>query len=388
MTPGTHGERVFTKLAVCRRSDKSSHRWAKRARSASRCRTTASAGSENGAPGSLTGDLKTAVRDAKDHKKWARAIVVENKAESADGQMRTLVLSVEDHVNYLDGRRMRRRQEGPRWVDAYKVPGQFVGVRYPPDPISDSASGSIDAGDAPSSNAQAAAAAAESSGDPPGDPPTARTLFAISSSPYSARRDSANLDASIIELLVHRDGCEDNRRLASLGPGSLIEVSEVMGRGFASLFNSYVGLLSGLEDARNLLLIGAGCRGIAPLRAAIEWTPVQAHSTAHRVTLFYFAPSALSAAYLKDWDSWREAGVQVNPVYLESSNGSAAPSIWEAVKGAVLGGQQGLMGAVGGDPRDCTVLVAGLPGDAAAALSRALTAEGVAGERILFCDFF
>ncbi len=73
------------------------------------------------------------------------------------------------------------------------------------------------------------------------------------------------------------------------------------GRRFASLFNSYVGLLSGLEDARNLLLIGSGCRGIAPLRAAIEWTPVQAHSTAHRVTLFYFAPSALSAAYLKDW---------------------------------------------------------------------------------------
>ena len=30
--------------------------------------------------------------------------------------------------------------------------------------------------------------------------PTARTLFAISSSPYSARRDSANLDASIIEV--------------------------------------------------------------------------------------------------------------------------------------------------------------------------------------------
>lgn len=45
------------------------------------------------------------------------------------------------------------------------------------------------------------------SGSPPGDPPTARTLFAISSSPYSARRDSANLDASIIEvgtiLLTH-----------------------------------------------------------------------------------------------------------------------------------------------------------------------------------------
>ena len=33
-----------------------------------------------------------------------------------------------------------------------------------------------------------------------GGTPTARTLFAIASSPYSARRDSANLDASIIEV--------------------------------------------------------------------------------------------------------------------------------------------------------------------------------------------
>lgn len=64
------------------------------------------------------------------------------------------------------------------------------------------------------------------------------------------------------------------------------------------------------------------------------------------------------------------------------------PSAQEAVQGAVLGGPGGLMGSVGGDPRDCTVLVAGLPGEAAAALSRALTAEGVAGERVLFCDFF
>ena len=72
-------------------------------------------------------------------------------------------------------------------------------------------------------------------------------------------------------------------------------------RRFASLFNSYVGLQSALEDARDLLLIGADCRGIAPLRAALEWTPVQAHATAHRVRLYYAAQSATSAAYLKDW---------------------------------------------------------------------------------------
>ena len=34
-----------------------------------------------------------------------------------------------------------------------------------------------------------------------------------------------------VQILVSREGCEDNQRLAKLGPGSLIEVSEVMGRG-------------------------------------------------------------------------------------------------------------------------------------------------------------
>ena len=62
-----------------------------------------------------------------------------SRAESADGNTRTLVLSVEDHVNFLDGRKMRRRQEAPRWIDSYNVPGQFIGVRYPSDPISASA---------------------------------------------------------------------------------------------------------------------------------------------------------------------------------------------------------------------------------------------------------
>ena len=78
---------------------------------------------------------------------------------------------------------------------------------------------------------------------------------------------------------------------------------------YASLFNSYVGLLSAAEDSRPLLLIGMGARGMGPLRAALEWTPVQAHSTANPVTLFYITQCQQSAAYLADWDRWREAGV-------------------------------------------------------------------------------
>lgn len=56
-------------------------------------------------------------------------------------------------------------------------------------------------------------------------------------------------------------------------------------------------------------MIGMGARGMGPLRAALEWTPVQAHATANPITLFYIAPCQQNAAYLADWDQWREAGV-------------------------------------------------------------------------------
>ena len=53
-----------------------------------------------------------------------------------------------------------------------------------------------------------------------------------------------------------------------------------------------------------------GARGMGPLRAALEWTPVQAHATANPVSLFYMTQCQQSAAYLADWDQWREAGVK------------------------------------------------------------------------------
>lgn len=154
-------------------------------------------------------------------------------------------------------RKVKRRQEAPRWVDAYTVPGQFVGVRYPPDPISDSqdpASDSSGEQDAhpeevspvshlrvictdlvigacilirgilqplmarstlekdgkvsspvvlPADSQASASTSGVGDAATAGEAPTARTLFAISSSPYCARRESANLDASIIEVPCH-----------------------------------------------------------------------------------------------------------------------------------------------------------------------------------------
>ncbi|KAK9802950.1 hypothetical protein WJX72_006330 [[Myrmecia] bisecta] len=295
-------------------------------------------------------------------------LLLENKAESVDGCLRTLVLSVEDHVEFLEGRKISRRQESPRWIDAYKVPGQFIGIRYP----------------------------ADSAHTQTGPLRPANRLYAIASSPYQAKSESADLDASIIEVLVDRDGGEDDQKLAELGPGSLAEISQVVGRGYASLFNTYVGLLSALEESRDLLLIGMGAKGIAPLRAALQWTPLQAHATAKSICLYYMCGSATSAAYVKEWDLWREAGIRVNPIYLSdaassNNNGNGTGSI-QAIKDgleeAIFGAEAGLAATMGGNPRECAVLLSGLPGDVAAGITRRLGIEGVAKERILFCDFF
>ncbi len=59
----------------------------------------------------------------------------------------------------------------------------------------------------------------------------------------------------------------------------------------------------------------------------------------------------------------------------------------DELENAVFGGEQGLMGSLGSDPRDCAVLISGLPGSVTATLTRRLTLEGITRERILFCDF-
>lgn len=309
---------------------------------------------------------------------WSAATVVENKEASADGSVRTLVLSVSDAVVFGDGRRVKHVQENRRWLDNYRVPGQFVAIRYRKD------GGNMDPDGAATENAA-----------------VAPHLLALASSPYEARSTSADLDAAIVEILVNRRGGDDEAALASLGPGALFQVSEVIGRGFSSLFNSAVSLQSALEEGRPLLMVAVGSRGIAPLRAALAWTPVLAHATAHPCNLLYAADSQASAAYLLEWDSWREAGVGVHPIYVDTSKngkskgsfvegGSAhALALGEALEIALFGGERGLLGALGGgSPSEAVVVMSGVPGDVAAHMTRRLTHAGVQSERLLFCDFF
>ncbi|KAK3257089.1 hypothetical protein CYMTET_33812, partial [Cymbomonas tetramitiformis] len=170
----------------------------------------------------------------------------------------------------------------PRWIDNYQLPGQSVYLR----------------------NLQP-----EGSEGSTEEPQIAGAIsqYPIACSPYKARQDSAYLDASIIELLVEDSATDSfSKSLAGLEPGSQLEVSEVCGRGFTSLFNEKVGLNSSLEEGRHLVLIGSGARGMAPLHAALAWTPVLAHAGGEgKVTLFYDVETVAEAAYLAEWDDWR-----------------------------------------------------------------------------------
>ena len=151
--------------------------------------------------------------------------VIQNRAESADGSARTLLLSVEDAVSFLDaGRRqsVRSRQAARRWLDDYCSPAQQVAVRVPV---------------VESSSSSSSTSAADTE-----DFRELSRLFPLSSSPYEARRESSRLDASIVEILVDRvRGGPDDELLGSLGPGALLQVSQVIGSGFAPLFSLGLG---------------------------------------------------------------------------------------------------------------------------------------------------
>lgn len=164
---------------------------------------------------------------------------------------------------------------------------------------------------------------------------------------------------------------------------------------------------------------------------------MQAHATAHKTALLYVAESPAAAAYLVDWDGWREAGASVHPLYLSNSisNAGNAPSDLAGLEaafaaasageeGAASGptpesssagsveapstslaanhekaralllheifhaGEHGVRSLLGDRVGDAVVLISGVPGDVAAELTRKLTQAGISSERVLFCDFF
>ncbi|KAG2429604.1 hypothetical protein HXX76_010837 [Chlamydomonas incerta] len=322
------------------------------------------------------------VKDLKSGVKWGTATIVRNDAANLDGSVRVLHLSVADHVDMLYGRRVKGVPDQSRWIESYTIPGQCVGVRLP------------------------------GSGEPAAPP---QRLYAIASTPYASRRDSAYVDASLIEIVVERTAGPADAALADMGPGAQLEVTQVIGRGFCSLLDSYNGLTHAMEEGRNLVLIGMGTRGMAALRSALNWQPVLAHASSGRsVAALYVAHSAGRAAFVTEWDSWREAGMRLRPLYTNpnanvddeavvgnghggSSSGGGdgsseldAGRAMELLQFGLFMGEGGFDGVCGGSAGSASFLLAGLPGELASGLAKQLSAKGVAYDHILFAqsDFF
>ena len=169
-----------------------------------------------------------------------------------------------------------------------------------------------------------------------------------------------------------------------------------MGAGFASLLAPGVSLSTALEEARALLLLGCGARGAAPLRSVVEWQPVLAAAGVARVSLFLQLPRAAAAPYVPDWDRWREAGVRVRAVFEEhdddaSTGAQPAPALAVPVgssplEEALLRGGRRMADVCGAPPAECCVLLAALPAEARARITRELLAAGFNNERILFAE--
>lgn len=306
-------------------------------------------------------------RDGKDRFRWSQATVIENYEASADGSVRGLVLSVSDAVVYADGRRVRHVQKARRWLDDYKAPGQCVAVKYKnvtENNKSENGSGNLDSMH------------------------VASHLFGLGTSPYEARSSSATLDAAIVELVVDQ---KNDESLAAMEPGSLLHVSQVLGRGFTSLFNSHIGIQSALEEGRPLLMIAVGSRGVAPVRAALNWTPVLAHASTHPCSVFYAmngCSSLASAPYLVEWDAWREAGVRVHPIPVEGDyDFSSSSNLLSALENALFHEHHGLLGCLGKrQPGEAAVILSGVPRVVAAQLTRRLTQAGIQSEQLLVSD--
>mmetsp|Transcript_6826 Transcript_6826/g.7813 ORF Transcript_6826/g.7813 Transcript_6826/m.7813 type:complete len:386 (-) Transcript_6826:371-1528(-) len=301
------------------------------------------------------GDLSTPPR-----KDWSLGTVVENNAGNADSSLRELKISVADEVEYLEGVRFKGtdgRTVQPRWIDEFRYPGQFVGLSLITDPEAGAPTKSV-------SN-------------------WTSDLLNITSSPYQARAKSASLDASIIELLIDSSDSDKSSKLAALKPGDQVYVSSVVGKGFVSMFDNKLGLNTSMEEQRDLVMVASGSRGIAALHSALSWTPVMAHAGTNKVTLFYECDSVSSAAYLAEWDMWRDAGIRVVPIYKEKGSEEGTRLI-----DTLFDGPGGFATAIESNPEECAVLIAGTKGLGSVALMRMLTNRGVQQERVLYCDFF
>jgi hypothetical protein len=285
--------------------------------------------------------------------------VIANNAASLDGKLRTLVVGVADergdellaHRN-RDPSVLFRHQ---RWVDAYKVPGQYITIT------------DVDSGK--------------------------QITKQISVSPYHARSTAPNSDVSVIEILLDSGSDDgDENFFAAAQPPARLKVSPVRGGGFENpLFPEY-NLKRAIKHGHSIVCIAGGTRGVGPLRSVMNWPDISSHAGAHPVTLFYLhagdtETAGQCAAYVQEWDDWREAGAKVVPCYGEFFDDGVF-QMQAAIAGSANGGGK-FESVLGKDPSKVTVLMAGVSGEETkAVLNIFSTLQKVPKEQILVVSEF
>ncbi|CBJ26640.1 conserved unknown protein [Ectocarpus siliculosus] len=283
--------------------------------------------------------------------KWREAEVVTNTAASADDRCRLLTLSL------VGGVGLEYEFSRATWLDNYKVPGQFVGIRL----------------------------------DEGGDNGVAGCLVAVSTEPTLVRQKNGNVEVLVTEEPSFRlkgdtrGPAEDakGRSLASLEEGDRVKISDFMGRGFSSLFVGWIGLQSALQEQRDIVIVASGARGLGSVKPVLDWPPVQAHAGIKKVSVFLESESPAAAPFINESGGWRSSGIRVTQCYTAKTNENPV-----SVEAAMFSHGSGLAGAVGGHPGAASFLMAGLPGKRAMELTDRLTDHGVDPSRLLFNDFF
>lgn len=206
----------------------------------------------------------------------------------------------------------------------YKVPGQYVQVRLNED--------------------------------------TKPLFLAIASAP-----DSEN--ASFDFLVKKTDG---NEWMTGIKAGAAIEVSQVLGNGYAIAEN-----LDGFKfdfPTQNVLLFAAGS-GIAPIKAAVESGQLDVSADSARTSrLYYGERTASDLCYVDRFAEWEKSGFEVVPV-LSQPDGD-----WQGRTGYV---QTALEEDGIAIPRNSGALLCGMKG-MTEAVKELLTKAGVFDGRVLF----
>ena len=107
----------------------------------------------------------------------------------------------------------------------------------------------------------------------------------------------------------------------------------------------------------------------------LEWAPVQAYAGQHSVTLMYHVDALESAAYVDQFDEWREAGIHVKPIVTSEDASVLESEIFDS---------EGKMRVKANNTH---VLISGLPGKVTARLSRLLAQNAILGNQIFFCEY-